>query len=207
MDRGLSQETRQYLEQAEQELGRVAAVTTQTLRFHRQSWGPGLTDVCELLDSALGLFAGRFAAKKIAVQREYKQCPQLHCSADEVRQVLANLLSNAQDATPVGGRLRLRVREACSPVTRARGLRVTVADTGEGIPERVRHAITEPFMTTKEATGTGLGLWVSEGIVKKHKGSMSWRSRTDVGRSGTVFALFFPFDGMEGGAVAGGRVN
>jgi PAS domain S-box-containing protein len=207
MDRGLSQETRQYLEQAEQELARVAAVTTQTLRFHRQSWGPGLTDVCELLDSALGLFAGRFASKKIAVQREYAQCPRLHCSADEVRQVLANLLSNAQDATPVGGRLRLRVREACSPVTRARGLRVTVADTGEGIPERLRHAITEPFMTTKEATGTGLGLWVSEGIVKKHKGSMSWRSRTEVGRSGTVFALFFPFDGMEGGAVAGGRVN
>jgi signal transduction histidine kinase len=84
---------------------------------------------------------------------------------------------------------------------------VTVADTGEGIPERLRHAITEPFMTTKEATGTGLGLWVSEGIVKKHRGSMSWRSCTEPGRSGTVFALFLPFDGMEGSARGGVRVN
>jgi signal transduction histidine kinase len=109
--------------------------------------------------------------------------------------VFANLLSNAIDATQAGGRLRVRIRaahtwdEGMQP-----GIRVSLGDTGQGIPEGLLGKIFEPFMTTKDATGTGLGLWVSSGIVQKHKGRMSLHSK--VGK-GTVFSLFFPLDGVK----------
>jgi signal transduction histidine kinase len=77
------------------------------------------------------------------------------------------------------------------------GLRVSLGDTGQGIPAEVMARLFEPFLSTKEATGTGLGLWVSEGIVKKHKGRIQVRSRVAGAHRGTVFSMFFPLDGME----------
>jgi len=74
-------------------------------------------------------------------------------------------------------------------------VRVTIADTGAGMPEEIRRRIFEPFFTTKEATGTGLGLWVSEEIVLKHAGALHVRSKTTP-PSGTVFTIFFPYDGI-----------
>ncbi len=197
MDDGLSETTRHYLNIAEQELARAAHVTTQTLQFHRQTSAPALSDLGGTMDSAIALFSTRFKTCAIAVEREYETTTPLYCCGDEVRQVFANLLSNALDAMRQGGRLRVRVREG-SGLGRDRewttGLRVSVADTGSGIPADVRARIFEPFLSTKESTGTGLGLWVSQNIVEKHKGRI--RLRSQVGR-GTVFSLFFPWDGMS----------
>jgi PAS domain S-box-containing protein len=195
MDETLVPETRAYLETADRELQRVSQVTTQTLRFHRQSRGPAEECLDRLMDSAIALFEGRMASREIGVEREYETTTKLLCCGDEIRQVFANLLSNAIDATHPGGRLRVRIRathawdEGAQP-----GIRVTLGDTGQGIPEELLGKIFEPFMTTKDATGTGLGLWVSSGIVQKHKGKMSLRSK--VGK-GTVFSLFFPLDGVN----------
>ncbi len=198
MDTSLQTDTRTYLKMAEQELARVAQVTTQTLRFHRQSVAAAQVDLTEVMDSAFSLFAPRFEACHIDVFRDYTPGQLLYCRADELRQVFANFLSNALDATRQGGRVRIRIHPSrdCGAAD-CPGVRVTIADTGCGIPAHLRKSIFEPFISTKDATGTGLGLWVSDGIVQKHKGRITLRSRTDAPHQGTVFSLFFPLDGIE----------
>jgi signal transduction histidine kinase len=156
------------------------------------------------MDSTLSLFNSRFRAFAVKVRREYRPGQILTCRADEVLQVFANLLSNTLDATRKGGRVRIRIRLArdWTPGVQSPfpGLRVTVADTGHGIPAELQPFIFEPFISTRETTGTGLGLWVSEGIVHKHKGRITLRSRTKSPHRGTVFSLFFPFNGFQTGA-------
>jgi len=205
-DTALSNETRLYLKMAEQELQRVSLLTTQTLRFHRQSVAAAEADLSELMDSAYELFASRFEACNIKLQREYRPGMMLFCRGDELRQVFANLLSNALDAMRHGGNLRIRIRKGHSWGRDASiGVRVVVSDSGSGIPPELRKKIFEPFVSTKADTGTGLGLWVSEGIVKKHRGRISLYSDTSAANHGTVFSLFFPLDGIN--ADQGGDVG
>lgn len=198
-DPSLSATTRSYLKMGEQELARVAQMTTQTLRFHRQSVAAVTVDLAEVMDSAFGLYAARFGASQITVDRQYGEGRLLYCRADEMRQVFANFLSNALDATRSGGHIRIRMRAGHDGAGRP-GVRVTLADNGHGIPVPLQQTIFEPFISTKDTTGTGLGLWVSQGIVHKHKGRILLRSRTGAVHHGTVFALFFPTDGLDGSA-------
>jgi signal transduction histidine kinase len=133
----------------------------------------------------------------IDAKQEYKTRAQLYCYSDELRQVFANLIGNALDATPEGERVRIRIQDAHSwDRQQKRGLRVVVADTGHGIPVELRKRIFEPFVSTKDDTGTGLGLWVTETILQKHGGRISLRSVTSGPNRGTVFSLFFPFSGI-----------
>jgi two-component system CheB/CheR fusion protein len=92
-----------------------------------------------------------------------------------------------------GGRLRVRVSRTheWSGEQRA-GVRITVADTGNGIAPVALPHIFEPFFTTKKETGTGLGLWLAYGIVQKHSGWIRVASRTSSGSTGTVFVVFLP---------------
>jgi PAS domain S-box-containing protein len=197
----LSPDTAQFAEMAQQEVARVSEITQQTLRFYRQSTLPGIANVREILDSVLTLHLGRIQTLQVALQREYHEDLPLYCFAGELRQLFANLIGNALDAmTPEGGRLLVRARRveqqgpAGVPVS---GIRVSVADTGCGITAEARRHIFEPFFTTKEATGTGLGLWVSEQIIRKHNGSVRVRSRSSAPSMGTVFSVFFPDTGPQ----------
>ena len=187
-----NQETKSYLSAAEKELARVSQITNQTLRFHKQQTAATATDVSELLESILTLYRGKLSREGIVLSVEKRETPVLVCYAGEVRQVLANLIGNALDAMPKGGRLRIRLRPATNWRDGRPGARFTIADTGHGIPKEVRKRIYEPFFTTKGEVGTGLGLWVSAGIVDKGGGSIHVRSCTEPGRSGTVFTLSFP---------------
>ncbi len=191
----VDEETSAYLKSAEEELSRVSQIASQALRFHKQQSSAVPTDMVELLDSVLTLYRGKLLRNKIQVHLETSNCPPLVCYSGEIRQLLANLVGNATDAMLNGGTLRLRVR----PVTDWRhhepGVRVTISDTGHGMPPDVRRRIYEPFYTTKGETGTGLGLWVSAGIVEKHRGSMHVRSRTELARSGTTFTVILPLAG------------
>jgi PAS domain S-box-containing protein len=192
-DRSLSEDTRSYLTMADQELARVSHITTQTLRFHKQSSLASATDLCEVMRSVLSLFGPRLRAKQISVKDECNPKAVVKCFADEMRQVFANLVSNALDATRPGGVLRIRVRKTRSWGSNSReGIKVIVADTGSGIPRSVQEHMFEPFVSTKEATGIGLGLWVSEGIIRKHGGDIKVRSRLGESSHGTVMALFLP---------------
>jgi len=191
----LGEPARAYAVMAEYEIHRISEITQQTLRFYRQSTLPARANLAELLDSVLRLHQGRLRNLEILVDKRYDPAIDLYCFAGELRQVFANLVGNAIDAMPRGGKLSIRARrsrdwgDSCRP-----GVRFQVGDTGSGMAMGVEKHIFEPFFTTKEVTGTGLGLWVSSEIVAKHQGSIRVRSRVPrPGRSsGTVFELFFP---------------
>jgi PAS domain S-box-containing protein len=184
-----------YVALAEHEARRIAEITQQTLRFYRQSTLPARTNLADLLDSVLSLYQVRLRNLGIKVEREYDPETNLYCFAGEVRQVMANMVGNAIDATAGGGRLILRARRSRNwKDPHQQGVRFTVADSGIGFDQDVREHIFEAFFTTKDMTGTGLGLWVSHEIILKHHGLVHVRSRpASKGRSsGTVFQIFFP---------------
>ncbi len=186
-----------YVNMAEHEAHRISEITQQTLRFYRQSTLPARANMAELVDSVLGLYQGRLNNFNIRVERKYDATMDLFCFAGEVRQVIANLVSNAIDATVDGGRLVMRARRSCNWKCPTQvGIRFTVADTGSGMAPGVRERVFEAFFTTKEVTGTGLGLWVSHEIILKHHGMVHLRSRAAGNglTSGTVFQLFLPDD-------------
>ncbi|HSY36647.1 MAG TPA: PAS domain S-box protein [Acidobacteriaceae bacterium] len=192
-DESLGEETRSYLNTAEQELRRVSHMTTQTLQFHKQANLPARVDISEVVGSVLELFRGRLATKNIVVHAECERGAFATCFGDEIRQVVANLVGNAMDAMPEGGRLRVRVRGARGWAKGwVEGVKIAIADTGSGIPAEVVEHIFEPFVTTKQATGIGLGLWVSDEIVRKHGGWIRVRSLSEGRVSGTAFAIFIP---------------
>ena len=198
----LTAKASEYVGLAAHELARVSEIAQQTLRFYRQSTLPAKANICELLDSVLALYTGRVHALQVDVKREYDKNTEFFCFAGEMRQLFANLLGNALDSmTPGGGRLILRVRRTSSwKDASQRGIRISVADTGCGIPNATRRRIFEPFYTTKEATGTGLGLWVSAEVIAKHDGWVMVHSRAreeamDGHPAGTVFTVFFPDNG------------
>ena len=191
----LTEPARSYVEMAEHEVRRISEITQQTLRFYRQSTLPARANLAELLDSVLSLHHGRLRNLGVEVQRRYDSTTTLYCFAGELRQVFANLIGNAIDAMPSGGKLVVRARRSRDWRNPGRlGVRFQVADTGSGMLPSVQKHIFEPFFTTKEVTGTGLGLWVSSEIVAKHKGMIRVRSWSDTlgSRSGTAFELFFP---------------
>jgi PAS domain S-box-containing protein len=186
-----------YVAMAEHEAKRIAEITQQTLRFYRQSTLPTRANMGDLLDSVLSLYQGRLNTLNIKVERDYDATMDLFCFSGEVRQVFANLVGNAIDATMSGGRLLVRARRSRSwKEPEQLGVRFAIADTGVGMEPEVRERVFEAFFTTKEVTGTGLGLWVSHEIILKHRGLVRVRSRTaQNGRSsGTVFEIFIPDD-------------
>ena len=192
MQDSLPAQGRLFLEQAEKELARIAHITRQTLAFHRESTEPLPVNIKEMIESVGFLYERRFKEKGVAFVRDVRFDGKLYCFENEIRQLLSNLVVNALDATPRGGRVVVRVRPAKEGRGRRNGVRLTVADTGKGISQEHRAKIFSPFFTTKGEKGTGLGLWVSEAIVHKHNGSLTMRSSTQRGKSGTTFSLFLP---------------
>ena len=182
-----------YVELAERELRRVAAITSQALRFHKESSGPALFSCIDLIGDGLLMFEGRLVNANIRVEKRKRAGQPVCCTGGEIRQVIGNLIGNAIDAMPRGGRLLVRSREATEWSTGRKGLVLTVADTGSGIGPETVGRIFDPFFTTKGIGGTGLGLWVSSEIVARHQGVLRVRSCQREGRAGTVFTLFLPF--------------
>ena len=140
----------------------------------------------------LSLYQGRLVTQKVAILRDYAPNDIIFCFAGDIRQVFANLIGNSLDALRGEGILTLRTRFSKHWKHGAAGLRVTVADSGCGMSEATRRRIFEAFYTTKTATGTGLGLWVSDEIIRNHKGHVHVKSSEKPGKSGTAFSVFFP---------------
>lgn len=186
-EEGSSDRQKKYLAQAEHELARVAEITKQTLRFYREPSQPTATRITTVLDSVLMLFGQRLVSSEIRVERnERAPSATVLSSPGELRQVIANIIGNAIDAMRTGGRLRIRIAQARQSV------RLTMADTGVGIPKEVLPTIFEPFVTTKGETGTGLGLWVTAEIIKRNGWKIRVRSCSRPGRSGTTFSIVIP---------------
>jgi PAS domain S-box-containing protein len=189
------EETRTYAALASAELARVSHIVTQTLKFHRQATDATECRISEIVDSVVSLFQGRMTTRQIEVTRHYAADDSIVCFAGDLRQVFANLVANALDAMtaiPGPGRLTLRTRRSRDWKTGHAGVRILIADNGSGMSPETQRNLFEAFFTTKPATGTGLGLWVSEEIVRNHKGAIRLRSSQRPGRTGTTFAVFFP---------------
>jgi PAS domain S-box-containing protein len=191
------EQTKEYIQMAERELRRVSVIANQTLRFHKQSTSPQEVTAGQLFESILSLFQSRIVNFRIQLERRDRAGHAVRCFEGEIRQVLSNLIGNAIDAMQRhSGRLLLRSRLGTDWATGRRGLFMTVADTGEGIPQSHQHRIFEPFYTTKGMHGTGLGLWVSADIIRRHGGLLKFRSSQKQDRSGTAFTIFLPFDAV-----------
>jgi PAS domain S-box-containing protein len=189
----LGPESRRYVQLAQQEIGRIAHIVKQTLGFHRESPTPVPINFATVLESVLDLYRRKLESSGISVQTRYESPEGVLGFPGEMRQVFSNLIANAVEAMPSGGKLAIHVRRARDHRdTRRMGIRVTVADNGLGIEPAVRPHIFEPFFTTKGEKGSGLGLWVSQGIVAKHGGSMRVRSFAGPERHGTAFSIFVP---------------
>ncbi len=198
---------REHAEAALKQVMRVAHITRQTLKFHKQNEASRVVHLSEETESVLSLFDGKLKQSGVTVERRYEDDPAVECFSGDLRQVFANLVVNALDAMPRGGRLAIRIRWSVDWKTRTEsGMRVTIADTGEGMTPEVESRIYEPFFTTKGSAGTGLGMWVTAQIIDRMRGGVSvWSSRIQ-GRSGTVFSVFLPFHRSPAGvAVMGGE--
>jgi signal transduction histidine kinase len=185
-------QSEQYLSMAELEVGRVAQLAQQTLGFVRDTASPGRMDAARIMDEVLQLYSRKLESKQIRVVRRYRGNSEISGYAGEVRQLLTNFLVNAVDAMDNGGALRVRIRAGLRWADGQEGVRITLADDGSGIPHQSLPLIFEPFYTTKKDAGTGLGLWISRGIVEKHGGSIRVRSQVTGHRRGTAFSIFLP---------------
>jgi PAS domain S-box-containing protein len=194
---------RSYLEIAQKELDRVAQITVQTLRFHRQSSRPVETETSELIETVLALFESRIRRQAITIERRFRAKSSIHAYEGEVRQVIVNLLGNAIDAMQSGGCISLRTSGTFDWKNGQRGLALTVSDTGSGMSDETIARLFEPFFSTKGVTGTGLGLWVSKEIVDRHHGNIRVRSRlAETSQTGrTTFRVFLPVGGVPASAA------
>jgi signal transduction histidine kinase len=188
----VNEEAQAYLKETERELARIAHITNQSLRFHRQQSAPIEIDVAETLREVVRFYEPRMSAASIAIHLDIQPIPELLCCASEIRQTLGNLIQNALEAMPTGGCVRLRVRPCTDWRNGSKGVRITIANTGRGMSAQTKRRIYEPFFTTKDGTNTGLGLWVTAGIVDRHGGSIQVWSSTTPGRSGTAFSVVLP---------------
>ncbi len=187
-------DVREYAHIAAQELARVSHIVTHTLRFHRQATHSTQELLAPLVDSAIALHQGKINSCAVSLTRDFSSERALRCFAGELRQVFANFIGNAIDATPHHGVIRIAVKDTINFARNQRGVRVVIADSGHGMDQDTITKLFEPFFSTKGENGTGLGLWLSQQIVSKHGGTIRLRSCTSGARRGTTFAVFFPFD-------------
>ncbi len=204
----------QMLMLADQELRRAAHITQQTLGFYREYGSRKSVALPKVVDEVLGVYAGKLQNRKITVHRRYTCGPCSEgcegcflVSAGEVRQIISSLLANGIDALPDNGSLYIRASRVTNLKESGHDIRLTIADNGCGIRAENLKRIFEPFYTTKESVGTGLGLWATQELVRKHNGVIKVRSRKD---KGSVFRITFPamaFSSASESRSSGGDQN
>jgi PAS domain S-box-containing protein len=189
------EETIQFMDMAEHELARVTQISRAMLGLYRESKAPVLVDLKEMLQDILLLLEKRLTDQRITVSIDMPAPIFVGAFPAELRQVFTNLITNAAEAAGVGGKIKVGIAPQAAGVDASGqktqpGAIVTIADSGPGIPEEVQPHLFQPFFTTKGELGTGLGLWVSRGIINKHGGAISLQSDTSEAAHGTVVSVF-----------------
>lgn len=191
----LDEPARMFANTAATELARVSRIVRQSLSYYRVGAAPHDVDLSAIVNDSLQIFSEKITRQGIELKQKVAGGARLVGFPDELRQVIDNLLLNALEAMSGAGCLSISVHESCDwthDLRHRRGVRLTIADTGCGIPKSHQARIFEPFFTTKLEKGTGLGLWILRGIISKHDGVMSLRSSDAKGKSGTVISIFLP---------------
>jgi two-component system, NtrC family, sensor kinase len=188
----LDDNAREYTRIAEEELSRVAHITRQTLSFYRESKEAVPVLISGILDDILTLQMRLLERNGIVLEKQFRSDGLVFGLPGELKQVFLNLIGNAIQAMPEGGRLRVQVSEAVDTRQQREGVRVLITDTGSGIRPEDSKQLFEPFFTTKSTKGTGLGLWISKGIVEKYQGVIRFRSIRLSSGNITAFSVFIP---------------
>src|SRR2546423_12462627 len=172
------------------ETERVARIVRQMLGLYRNNEQVKPVNVNLLVEDTLLLLNRQLQRSNVEVITKLGELPEAVVAADQLRQVLSNLVINAKDSMPDGGRLLVRTRHVRYNKEYPLGsIRLLVADTGSGIPKELLNTIFEPFVTTKGEKGTGLGLWIVRGIIGNHGGKISVKSKV---ARGTVLKIELP---------------
>ena len=193
----LDEEARYYSRLAEEELARITHITKQTLSFYRESQQPIAVSLSEILDNVIELQSRKLQLNRIILKKDFQTTGVIQGFSVELKQVFLNIITNAIQAMPEGGELRLKLAHSRAWNDNQNGMRVSICDTGVGIGAQNAKKIFEPFFSTKEAKGTGLGLWISKGIIQKYGGSIRFRTMRFKSGNMTCFTVFIP-----GNAVA-----
>jgi PAS domain S-box-containing protein len=194
-----AEESRQFMDMAEQELARVTQISRAMLGLYRESKAPVVVDLKEMLQETLLLLERRLTDMGVAVSSDMPKPVSVAAFPAELRQVFTNLITNAAEAAGSGGAIKISITPQTAGIDAAgqkmqAGATVTIVDNGAGIPEDVQSHLFQPFFTTKGELGTGLGLWVSRGIINKHGGTISLESDTSKAAHGTVVNVFLATD-------------
>jgi signal transduction histidine kinase len=185
----LDPESQPIYDALKSETERVTRIVRQMLGLYRNAGHLGNFDLNSVVEDTLALFSRPLAKSGIAVVKRLGQVPPIKGSADQFRQLLSNLVVNAQDAMLESGRLIIETKYA-KPARGPHGYAsILVADTGTGVSPEIRKIMFDPFVSTKGEKGTGLGLWIVKGIVEGHSGRIQVRSTPG---KGTIFKLIFP---------------
>ncbi|HVA22779.1 MAG TPA: ATP-binding protein [Chloroflexota bacterium] len=183
-------EDQRFLEIANRETERVSAIIQQMLGFYRPSLALAPVNINAIIDDILVLMEKQLQKNRVTVQKELMLgLPTVMGHGDQLKQVFLNMVLNNQDAMPRGGTLTIQTSvadEEDAAGVRCRMVHVDMSDTGTGIAPEILPHIFEPFFTTKAEKGTGLGLWVSFGIMQSHNGHISVKSRADHGVTFTI---------------------
>ena len=192
----------EYLELAQQELDRTMQITRTLLSLYREPKAPVPVNLKELADGVLLLLERRLLQQGIDVERQYSEPATVEGFPSELRQVFTNVVLNAIDAAGKGGRIRVRIKPMAAQELRGAGTVVEVGDSGPGISESARPKLFQPFFTTKGENGTGLGLWVSNGIMQKHGGYIRISNSPDGDLRGACVSLYLPTKSVAGARPA-----
>lgn len=190
----LDPSTGELLELLDRQLTHMGDICNRTLSFTRPGDAATRVNLAAIVDEVVLLRRQSLETKGIEVVRRFDSSGELVGYPGPLRQVLANMISNAIDAIPARGegKIVIRISDTRHPATGAEGVRITVSDNGVGIKPEHRKRLFQPFFSTKANEGTGLGLWVSYGIVTQHGGSIRVRSLIAGAVRGTVFSIFLP---------------
>src|ERR1700761_5702001 len=185
----------QHLKMAEQELSRVSHITRQTLGFYRESTLPSQVDIPTVVEQTLTVYATKLQQKQIRLHLSLQECPPINGFAGEIQQLVSNIISNAIDALPFNG--TLKIDSSTTKLVSSEAIKLQIEDDGPGIAPEDMNRIFEPFFTTKKDVGTGLGLWVCKEIAERHGGTVEAKSNNQNGSTGAVFTILLPYRGFS----------
>ena len=173
-----------YIGMVESELDRISGITKQTLRWNRETTDiSGVFQAGAMVDDVLRLFAGKIRNRQLTVRVEGPRELTLAGVVGQIRQVLANLISNAIDASPLSGQVTVTI------LAHGNEGGFAIRDNGAGIPEHLKSQLFQPFISTKGDLGNGLGLYISKEIVERHGGRIDLDS---VPERGTTMTAWLP---------------
>jgi PAS domain S-box-containing protein len=177
---------RAYLATAEREITRVSHIARHTLGFYRDSSQRETIDLPTLIGEVSEIYESRFRSSGVELIRNYQPISEIRGLRGELNQIFSNLLSNAIDAMPSGGKIEIGLEQKNDKIV------ITLADSGVGIPAENLPKATDPFFTTKKDTGTGLGLWIVNQFVYNWGGTMKITSSTEAQSHGTKITISLP---------------